>query len=142
MAGTDDFDEDDWQELLAELRLLVVSAGFIEWDSSMAAALEEEEEADRGGARWQVIRYAKSFSMFLTVRSEANLERMRGELVELIRTDREQPVTDAIVRDREGERSISVFAGRRSDGVIAELRRFVDALLEDTGYFDDPEFEE
>ncbi|MEG8025952.1 hypothetical protein QP162_19255 [Sphingomonas aurantiaca] len=108
----------------------------------MAAALEEEEEADRGGARWQVIRYAKSFSMFLTVRSEANLERMRGELVELIRTDREQPVTDAIVRDREGERSISVFAGRRSDGVIAELRRFVDALLEDTGYFDDPEFEE
>lgn len=111
MAGTEDFDEDDWRELLAELRLLVVSAGLIEWDASMAAALEEEEEADRGSARRQVIRYAKSFLMFLTVRSEANLERMRGELAELIRADREQPVTDAVVRDRDGEEGVSVFAG-------------------------------
>lgn len=142
MAGTDDFEEDDWRELLAELRLLVVSFGFIEWDASMAAALEEDEEAGRDNARWQVIRYAKSFSMFLSVRSNANIERMRGELAELIRTDREQPVTDAIVRQRDGEEGVSVLAGRRSDRVIVELRGFVDALLRDTGYFDDPEFEE
>jgi hypothetical protein len=142
MAGIIDFGEDDWRELFAELRLLVVSSGFIEWDASMAAALEEVEEADHDGARWQVIRYAKSFSIFLTVRSDANLERMRGELAELIRTDRDRPVADAIVRERDGEEGVSVLAGRRSDDVIAELRRFVDALLEDNGYFDDPEFEE
>lgn len=141
MAGTDDFDENDWRELLAELRLLVVSAGFIEWDASMAAALEEDEEGDRGSSRWQVIRYAKSFLIFLSVRSDSNLERMRVELAELIRTEREQPVTDAIVRDRDGEEGASVLAGRPSDGAIAELRRFIDALVEDTGYFDDPELE-
>lgn len=142
MAGTDDFDEDDWLELLAELRLLVVSTGFIEWDASIAAAFEEEEDSDRGSARWKVIRYAKSFSMLLAVRSEANLERMRGELAELIRTEEERAVTDAVVRDRDGVEGVSVLAGRPSDGVIVELRRFVDALLEDTGYFEDPEFEE
>ncbi|MCW6037454.1 hypothetical protein K4A83_14400 [Spirulina subsalsa FACHB-351] len=142
MAGIDDFDEDDWRELLAELRLVVVSFGFIEWDASMTAALEEEEEVERDSAHWQVIRYAKSFSMFLTVRSAENLKRMRDEFAELVRTERAQPVTDAIVLKPDGEEGVSVLDGPRSDDLIAELKRFVDALREDTGYFDDPEFEE
>ena len=142
MGGTIEFDEKDWEELLAELRLLVVSVGFIAWDASMATALEEEEEAYLESARGQVIHYAKSFSEFLSVRSDENLERMRSELAELIQTEREQPVTDAVVREQDSEEGVSVVDGQRSDVLIVELRYFVDALLGDTGYFDDQEFEE
>lgn len=141
MGSFEDFDEDDWLEMFAELRLLVVNAGFMDWDASTVASLDEEEEGD-ASSRWQLIRYLKSFSTFLSVRSEENLDRMRGELEELVQTDRELPVRDVIVRDRDDAMGVSVLEGPSSDGLIDELRKFLNALREDTGYFDNPEFQE
>ncbi|KPL66740.1 hypothetical protein SZ64_00650 [Erythrobacter sp. SG61-1L] len=40
----ENYSDRDWQEVLDEFRLLVVRAGYAEWDGAMADALIESDE--------------------------------------------------------------------------------------------------
>lgn len=138
-----EFDDEDWHELLAELRLIVIGAGFADWDANMVRALQEEsEQEDRLVMGWDAARralfdYAKGFRSFLSVRSARNLARLRGDFSDLVAGDHGG---DVLLADPSGELSVSLLEGQSSDALIAEIDAFVHALLEDDGYFDGPEF--
>ncbi|MGK2909528.1 MAG: hypothetical protein ACSLE1_06985 [Sphingobium sp.] len=91
MADFEDFDDGDWHETLAELRLMVAGAGFSEWDAASAIALEEHVEG-RAHPRWLLQRYAESFVSFLKVRSRWNLDRMRENLGGILHVADGRPV--------------------------------------------------
>lgn len=141
MTGFDDFEDRDWRETLAELRLMVAAAGFGDWDVQAAAALDDGVEG-RPNPRRQLLSYARSFETFLKVRSAWNLERMRTGLGELLRDEEGHPVTGAVVVDAYGDRADEVLDGQTSDRVLAAVTAFSNAVAGEPGYFDGEEIEE
>ncbi|QSR19732.1 hypothetical protein [Novosphingobium sp. KA1] len=141
MAGFDDFEDRDWRETLAELRLMVAGAGFGDWDAQAAAALDDDFQSF-ASPRSQLTTYVRSFESFLRVRSEWNLERMRARLGEILRDEEGRPVTGAIVVDAYGDRADDILDGRISDGLLEVVTAFSNALAGETGYFNGEENEE
>jgi hypothetical protein len=142
MAGFEDFGTEDWRETLAELRLMVVGAGFSDWDAGAAGALEDNDDEYRDPRR-QLQRYAEGFVSFLKVRSEWNLARMQEQLGQILRDADDRPVTEAIVEgDHEGELN-DILGGPTSDDLMDGMIAFLNAMNGDppAGYFDDPEEE-
>lgn len=45
-----DLGDDDWEELLSELRLLVARSGFSAWDAAMASHLDDTENFELDGS--------------------------------------------------------------------------------------------
>jgi inactivated superfamily I helicase len=141
MSGFEDFEDSDWRATLAELRLLVVSAGFSDWDSAMAAGLAEKDE-ERQSPRDDLLEYARSFASFLKVRSAWNLRRVRAELADLVQDREGRPVTEALLIDDEGERH-DLLGGEPSDVLVETVTAFASAIAGDGGgYFDGWEREE
>ena len=135
MVEFDDFSEEDWRDLLAELRLLVVSAGFEGWDIAMVTALEEHGRAPLS-ARNQVRAYASRFGRFLEVRSAKNMKLMRVELGSLLKNESGDPVTDAIVIDEARKREQLVLGDEPSDFLVEAFATFVKAIDGEGGDFD------
>ena len=138
MAGFEEFNDRDWREVFAELRLMVVSAGFSEWDTAAAAALDEskDERVDRR-PRDQVLRYVRSFGSFLKVRSKENLDRMRSELGEILQSQDGEPVFQAEVPDLYDGRAGDILEGNASDELLNVVSAFANAVEGEDGYFDD-----
>lgn len=134
MPGFDDFDDRDWRETLAELRLMVAGAGFGDWDSQAAAALTDALEG-RPDPRVQVLRYARSFASFLKVRSAWNLQRLRVDLGEILRDEDGRPVAGAVVVDAYGDRTEEILEERTSDALLNVVEAFADAVAGESGYF-------
>lgn len=138
------FDDDDWQELLAELRLIVIGAGFTDWDASMIRSLGEDRDdadlplLDRDDSRRMLFSYIKGLQVFLSVRSSRSLSRLQVEYQNLLEGEGR---SDVRLADPAGGRGISLFEGRPSDHLVDEIEAFVRALNEDDSYFDGPEFE-
>ena len=137
----DDFDDEDWRATLAELRLLVASAGFAEWDAAMAASLEEGGEEGQT-PRADVREYALSFARFLKVRSSSNLERMRDELGSLVQDREGRPVKGASMGGEEERREYDVLGGEPSDTLLEEVVAFANAVAGEGGYFIEGELDE
>lgn len=140
MTEFDNFDDRDWRETLAELRLLVAGAGFSDWDSQAAAALHDSLDG-RPDPKVQVLWYVRSFGSFLKVRSARNLERLREDLGEILRDEDGRPVTGAVVVDAYGDRTDEVLEGQTSDGLLEVLTAFANAVAGESGYFDGEDVE-
>jgi hypothetical protein len=130
----DDFGDEEWQATLDELRLLVISSGFGEWDAAMIASLDEEEE--RFDSRSDVLQYAQRFSQFLKVRTSSNLKRMTDRLGQLLVDDQDEPVRNANLRDGRSPPQPLLF-NETSDEFIAEIAAFANAVAGEAGYFDE-----
>lgn len=141
MAGFEDFDDRDWRETLAELRLMVAAAGFGEWDSQAAAALDDDFET-HPNPRKQLLSYTRSFETFLNVRSASNLQRMSAALGKVLHDEVGRAVTGAVVVDAYDDRTDEVIDGQTSDGILKEVRAFSNEVSGETGYFDGEEIEE
>ena len=89
----DAFDDEEWQFLLDELRMLVVRAGFADWDSAMAQCLTEPDEETAPvdaliapSPHTQLRNYTERFMRFLKVDSAWARERRRETLGSLVQT--------------------------------------------------------
>lgn len=143
------YSDRDWQEVLDEFRLLVVRAGYAEWDSAMADVLiESDEEASVGrpGVAADILpldelrRYVAAFMRLLKGRTGETLDMQRSSLGSLLRTTDGLPVTDFAVSfgDRGGTRRLDESL-HANTAMIEELRRFLDELYgEDRDYWDAP----
>lgn len=141
MAGFEDFDDQDWRETLAELRLMVAGAGFSEWDAHAGSALDDNIKG-RPNPKMQVIWYSRAFGSFLKVRSARNIRRLREGLGEILFDEENRPVTDAVMVDAYGEHADDVLDDRTSDELLETITAFANAVAGDGGYFDDQEYEQ
>jgi hypothetical protein len=141
--NTEDFSDSEWQDVLDEFRLLVVRAGYTDWDASAMEALADEIE-DGSGARHdrvpvitpveQLRRYAGAFMRYLKARSRYARDERFGQLGNLLHTEGGAPVEDFLV-DFEG-RDRPIFAGEDDpDGMIDVLARFLAELNGEDGTF-------
>jgi hypothetical protein len=129
-----EFSEEDWRNILEEFRLLVVRAGYADWDASMAAALSEAEEdrerfdpLPRQPAVESLRNYTAAFMRYLKARSRYTLDERRHELGNLLHTTSGAPVEDFVL-DIDG-REYSIFAGEDDpDSMIEVLQRFLAEL--------------
>lgn len=138
-----EFSEEEWQEVFDEFRMLVVRAGYSDWDTSaMEALADETDEGD--GRRYdrpsaiapveQLRHYAAAFRRFLKARSRAARSERLGQLGELLHTESGEPVQDFLV-DFEGH-DRAIFKGDDDpDGMIEMLGRFLDELDGKDGAF-------
>jgi hypothetical protein len=140
MAGFEDFEDRDWRETLAELRVMVAGAGFGDWDAQAASALEDEVEG-RSNSREHLLAYARSFEAFLKVRSIWSLKRMRAGLGEVLRDEEGRSIISALFVETYGDRVNEVLDGRGSDHVLTVINAFANAVGGETGYFDGEEIE-
>jgi len=143
---TENFSDGEWQEVFEEFRLLVVRAGYTDWDASAMDALADEIE-DRDSARFdrvprlfpveQLRRYAGAFMLFLKARSRYARDERREQLGSLLHTEAGMPVEDFLVDISGRERPI--FTDEDDpDGMINELGRFLAELNgEDGAFWDD-----
>ncbi len=141
--NVDDYSEAEWQDVLDEFRLLVVRAGYTEWDAATIEAIVEGYEDD-DGARFdsiptlppveQLRRYAAAFMRYLKARSRYARDERRVQLDNLLRTEAGAPVNDFLVDFEGRERSIFEIDDD-PDAMIEELRRFLDELSGEDGRF-------
>lgn len=136
LSGFQGFDDHDWRETLSELRLMVASAGFGDWDVAAAAVLDEDGERGQN-PRMRLFQYARLFASFLAARSELNLARMREELGEILRDENGRPVTGAIVVDEHRDRIDEILEGPPSDRLLEVVNAFANAVDGQGRYFDD-----
>lgn len=143
--NSEDFNEDEWQDVFDEFRLLVVRAGYSDWDASAMEALADETDArdrryDRSEAMSQVEqlrRYTAAFMRFLKVRSRYAREERLGQLGKLLHTESGEPVTDFIV-DFAGHDRLIFKGDDDPDAMIETLGRFLAELHgEDGAFWDD-----
>lgn len=139
----EDFSDEEWQEVFDEFRLLVVRAGYSDWDASAMEALADET-GEAGDTRYervsalpaagQLHRYAAAFMRFLKARSRTARDDRRGQLGRLLHSESGAPVEDFMV-DFEG-RERAIFGGDDDpDGMIATLANFLAELDGDDGAF-------
>ena len=129
-----EFSNSEWRDIFDEFRLLVVRAGFAEWDNATAEALDDLNDTDAGKDRSfqqppveQLRRYAAEFMHFLKARSRWNLETKRAELGRLLRTEDGAPVHDFSVVFEERRQSLEERADE-TDAMIDLLNQFLAEL--------------
>lgn len=147
---TQDFTNDEWQDMLDEFRLLVMRAGFADWDAAMAVALNDFGDLDGRripiGAEAAIFElpaierlrlYARQFMTFLKSGSRWPIDENRARLAGLLRTENDTPVDNIFVSFNERREPIDA----RADDIAAmvdEIGRFLNELHgEDTGFWDD-----
>ncbi|WP_193337471.1 hypothetical protein [Devosia beringensis] len=136
--------ENEWSQIAHELRLLVLSSGFIDWDRDLMRSLEEERDEGRKlSSRHFVTLYAKRFAAFLTIRTEPKLRSVEERLQTL--RSKESEVRIGAVLLSEDEESVSLIHKPVSPEFINELKTFALAAEEQLSYelrnSDDPESE-
>lgn len=100
-----EFDQEEWQQILDEFRLLVMQSGFSDWDSAMVQALDEagvmdpdrELQSHTRSPVDQLRFYAREFTYFLKTRSNWAQDHRSNELSELLRTESGDVVKSCIV---------------------------------------------
>ena len=135
-----DLRDEDWEELLSELRLLVAASGYSEWDAAMAAHLDEAEIPENeapssqptGVARLET--YTKGFIGLLKTGTSA----AAGERMERFRRLVEG-AEDAVFHPERG-RGVSLAAGSEAiDAMVHEMSGFLAAISErDSSAWTDP----
>lgn len=145
----EDFSEDEWQSVFDEFRLLVVRAGYADWDASAMDSLNDEadeltsardDRPDVITAVDQLRRYSAAFSRFLKARSRYASEERLGQLGKLLETESGMPVEGFLVDF--GRRDRAIFKGDDNpDAMIAILGRFLAELNGEDGTFwkEDPD---
>lgn len=149
---TQDFTDDEWRDMLDEFRLLVVRAGFADWDAAMALALDDFEGLD--GRRFAVgiggeavvfdglpverLRiYARQFMTFLKSGARWSVDENRGRLARLLRTENDTPVEGVFVSFDDQRAPIDARAGDIT-AMVDEVSRFLSEIYgEDTAFWDD-----
>lgn len=141
--NVDDYSEAEWQDILDEFRLLVVRAGYTEWDAATIEVIFEGYE-DGDGSRFdrtptpppveQLRRYVTAFMRYLKARSRYARDERRAQLTDLLRTEAGTPVDDFLVDFDGRERSIFEIDDD-PDAMIELLGRFLDELNGEDGRF-------
>lgn len=132
----DKFSDDDWQEILAEFRLLVSQAGFSDWDSAAGHCLTEPDKDSDGtlfspGKQFmrpheQLHNYVTRFISFLEVGSIEARKVRRHNLDELLRMEDDKPVEFATV-DLD-TRTLLIDSDQPTDEMIARLKLFLQMI--------------
>lgn len=146
--NVDEFSQAQWRDILDELRLLVVRAGYADWDAAMAETLGEERAEIESRAfdgvpirqsSHELRRYAEAFRRFLKARSRETLAERRRQLSSLLHTVDGEPV-DQIVLSIDG-RELPIGEGYDDpDAMIAELGRFLATITgEDDAFWEEGE---
>lgn len=123
----EEMQERDWGQIRDELRVLVTTAGFSQWDESFTLAINDMESQSQ---KQIVILYLKEFIKFLNVRSTSSLNRMRTQLSDLVVQDDEKSAVQEVgIMISEGT-EVPMFEGLTTDDILTELHIILDALLE------------
>jgi hypothetical protein len=146
-TGLEGFEDNDWDDILEELRVLVISSGFGHWDEAMFAHIEEEGELN---PRSVLIYYLDEFMAFLSVRSTDRLKKLSDRLGDYVSLESGEPLRGAslvierrqadIPEDRLRRREIDLLEGETSDAFIKELWTFRVAIVGEgpPEYFNEP----
>lgn len=133
-----DFDDDELQEIFSHLRILVIRAGYADWDKSTMDWLLErdfEEATEETAVRRRVILeeiidYSNYFSEYLRVRSTSSIAAHKEMLSEVLHTnDGEKSVDSAILETDEGREQSLLQSDANVDKMLDVLNSFT-ALLE------------
>lgn len=136
----EDLNDEDWEDLLSELRLLVAASGYSEWDAAMAAHLEEAEIPERevpssqptGFARLET--YTKGFIGLLKTGTSAAVGERMESFCRLV-----EGAEDAVFHPERG-RAVSLATGSEAiDAMVHEMSGFLAAISErDSSAWTDP----